>query len=296
METSLKPKDFVRVVDGSWAVCVSKEWNEGNMFNIMNPVIGQSPDIFEVLYVIGVWDNMRIPHDIYIQNIRTKEVFLHSSNLVRKVKRAFSKEEAQTKTFAELKENVVSHWERMIAWVKDNKEKGWEIFYKDDLLNHIGENASVDFCAFCMAFYKKGEANPCASCPLAQQFYPCSDERSNYPGRYGYIHQWLFEAKLFLEKIKRLEKPKTKEELYQPLHMGDRVTIDIYYKGPTTYIISQTSYGSYTLIDIEGGNRYSAPVTSEPDISLDTFKQLLGSRADNWYEIYKTVQRAKTKA
>lgn len=85
MITKLKKGDMVKIKDGSWAVCVSKEWNEETADKIINPYMGGSTDLFEVVYVRDVWEDLKTPHDIFIKNTRTSLVYLHSSNLVERV-------------------------------------------------------------------------------------------------------------------------------------------------------------------------------------------------------------------
>lgn len=85
MTTDLKIGDMVRVVGGSWAVCVSKEWNEETQHDIIHPHIGLSTEPFEVVYVREVWEGLRVPHDIFIQSTFSDQVYLHSSNMVERV-------------------------------------------------------------------------------------------------------------------------------------------------------------------------------------------------------------------
>jgi hypothetical protein len=84
MTTDLKIGDMVKIKDGSWAVCVSKEWNEETKHNIIHPHIGLSTKPFEVVYVRDVWGSL-VPHDIFIKSTLTGQVYLHSSNMVEKV-------------------------------------------------------------------------------------------------------------------------------------------------------------------------------------------------------------------
>ena len=86
MSTDLKIGDMVKVKDGSWAVCVSKEWNEETKRDIIHPYIGLSTEPFRVVYVREVWEGLKIPHDIYIQSTLSNQVYLHSSNMVEKEK------------------------------------------------------------------------------------------------------------------------------------------------------------------------------------------------------------------
>ena len=85
MTKDLKKGDMVRVVDGSWAVCVSKEWNEETKHDIIHPQIGLSIEPFEVVYVRMVWEGLKIHHDIYIKSTLSGQVYLHSSTMVERV-------------------------------------------------------------------------------------------------------------------------------------------------------------------------------------------------------------------
>ena len=85
MATDLKIGDMVKVKDGSWAVCVSKEWNEETKHDIIHSHIGLSTEPFEVVYVKDVWENLRTPHDIFIKSTLSGQIYLHSSNMVERV-------------------------------------------------------------------------------------------------------------------------------------------------------------------------------------------------------------------
>jgi hypothetical protein len=101
----------------------------------------------------------------------------------------------------ERKQDVISHWERMISWVKMLDYSGKNTFIQKEMYDTLGENPGSDYCAFCSKYLIE---HSCTECPIAEQYGSCG-EGNNYPGRYGEISKWLPQAKGFLEDLKNLK-------------------------------------------------------------------------------------------
>jgi hypothetical protein len=83
----LKKGDRVVITDGSWAVCVSKKWNKETEYEIAHPSLWLAKEEFEVVKKKFVPGNQKMLHDIFIKSTLSGEVYVHSSNMVKKVEK-----------------------------------------------------------------------------------------------------------------------------------------------------------------------------------------------------------------
>lgn len=106
----LKKGDRVVITDGSWAICVSKKWNKETEHEITDPHIGWAKEEFEVVQTTFVPENQRTLHDIFIKSTLSGEVYVHSSNMVKKVEKDwFQGAKRGDKFYICLEEYILAH-------------------------------------------------------------------------------------------------------------------------------------------------------------------------------------------
>ena len=192
-------------------------------------------------------------------------------------------------------EKTIAHWERMIAWVDTYRKH--LLWVADDVLsnriivkNGLGETYDGQSCPLCQKYHC------CDFCPLFQKFGRCSGNSANLYKSVAGAHNWLDwleKARAFLDQIKSLLSEDEPE--YKPLEAGDIITIN-----DKQYILMDDSRERWALVNISTGKTWSGIVDfSNHDygpidwLLLEDFRKLLGSKADEWPEIYKTVKRRK---
>lgn len=144
----LKTGDKVKITNGNYAVRVDKfeEYNS----------IGLCKDVFEVIkpeindeFIITKFREIPI-HNIFIRNVKTNEIYLHSAAFVRKVR-------ANTKLIKALEKSILQ-WQLMI----DTDKSKYDCYKFLDGKNEINSSTNNVFnCFLCDEFYR---LNDCIDC------------------------------------------------------------------------------------------------------------------------------------
>ena len=157
-----------------------------------------------------------------------------------------------------------AHWERMIGLDEEPKERDWT-----KPIRQAGQGVFTN----------------AASLSKEMKLYVVQTETSSGP-RLGIFDEYGKEITFDrVETGPRIIENVPEEPEYIPLDMGDRLTID----GQEYMVVRPGGYCS--LINLNTGRARARSVKVEGRIDLSTCKAILGNRADQWREIYRTVRR-----